>query len=127
MFLLRPNVSCIHRIICPFLTSTDLLLLIEYKSKYFPSFSILNLIGVCVCLFCKENLIQRHQLLTCSHFCRGRKTCIVLNHIHVYYCSVISLLIYHLPIGYSKLTNCGRVAQICVFNTVKLGTSASSP
>ena len=26
-----------------------------------------------------------------------------------------------------KLTHCGRVTQICVFNTVKLGTSASSP
>jgi hypothetical protein len=25
------------------------------------------------------------------------------------------------------LTHCGRVAQICVFNKVKLGTSASSP
>jgi len=25
------------------------------------------------------------------------------------------------------LTHCGRVAQICVFNTVKLGTSARSP
>jgi len=25
------------------------------------------------------------------------------------------------------LTHCGRVTQICVFNTVKLGTSASSP
>ena len=25
------------------------------------------------------------------------------------------------------LTHCGRVMQICVFNTVKLGTSASSP
>ena len=25
------------------------------------------------------------------------------------------------------LTHCGRVRQICVFNTVKLGTSASSP
>jgi hypothetical protein len=24
------------------------------------------------------------------------------------------------------LTHCGRVTQICVFNTVKLGTSASS-
>ena len=28
---------------------------------------------------------------------------------------------------FSKLTHCGRVTQICVFNTVKLGTSASSP
>jgi len=28
---------------------------------------------------------------------------------------------------YSLLTHCGRVTQICVFNTVKLGTSASSP
>jgi len=27
----------------------------------------------------------------------------------------------------SELTHCGRVTQICVFNTVKLGTSASSP
>jgi hypothetical protein len=26
-----------------------------------------------------------------------------------------------------KLTRCGRVKQICVFNKVKLGTSASSP
>ena len=26
-----------------------------------------------------------------------------------------------------KLTHCGRVTQICVFNTVKLSTSASSP
>jgi len=25
------------------------------------------------------------------------------------------------------LTHCGRVRQICVFNTVKLGTSASCP
>ena len=25
------------------------------------------------------------------------------------------------------LTHCGRVKQICVFNTMKLGTSASSP
>ena len=25
------------------------------------------------------------------------------------------------------LTHCGRVRQICVFNTAKLGTSASSP
>ena len=25
------------------------------------------------------------------------------------------------------LTHCGRVSKICVFNTVKLGTSASSP
>ena len=27
----------------------------------------------------------------------------------------------------SILTHCGRVTQICVFNTVKLGTSVSSP
>ena len=29
--------------------------------------------------------------------------------------------------GRSPLTHCGRVTQICVFNTVKLSTSASSP
>jgi len=28
---------------------------------------------------------------------------------------------------YKQLTHCGRVTQICVFNTVKLGTSACSP
>jgi len=28
---------------------------------------------------------------------------------------------------YKTLTHCRRVTQICVFNTVKLGTSASSP
>ena len=28
---------------------------------------------------------------------------------------------------YEDLTHCGQVTQICVFNTVKLGTSASSP
>ena len=28
---------------------------------------------------------------------------------------------------FELLTHCGRVTQICVFNTVKLGTSASSP
>jgi len=27
----------------------------------------------------------------------------------------------------TPLTHCGRVTQICVFNTVKLGTSASYP
>jgi len=30
--------------------------------------------------------------------------------------------LYHIP-----FTHCGRVTQICVFNTVKLGTSTSSP
>jgi len=29
--------------------------------------------------------------------------------------------------GKRILTHCGRAMQICVFNTVKLGTSASSP
>jgi len=29
--------------------------------------------------------------------------------------------------AYTELTHCGRVTQICLFNTVKLGTSASSP
>jgi len=33
----------------------------------------------------------------------------------------------HLNVNDEKLTHCGRVTQICIFNTVKLGTSASSP
>ena len=38
-------------------------------------------------------------------------------------------LFIHVDNGRSRflLTHCGRVTQICVFNTVKLGTSASSP
>jgi len=33
------------------------------------------------------------------------------------------------PLGIEPmtLTHCGQVMQICVFNTVKLGTPASSP
>jgi len=31
------------------------------------------------------------------------------------------------PLWKPILTHCGRVTQICVFNKVKLGTSASSP
>ena len=43
--------------------------------------------------------------------------------------SVISCLLVGLftQFIFDKLTHCGRVTQICVFNTVKLGTSASSP
>jgi hypothetical protein len=33
----------------------------------------------------------------------------------------------HFQQPHSFLTHCGQVTQICVFNTVKLGTSASSP
>ena len=36
-------------------------------------------------------------------------------------------LVICLPSLKSLLTHCGRVTQICVFHTVKLGTSASSP
>ena len=35
--------------------------------------------------------------------------------------------IYYIDQICTLLTHCGRVTQICVFNTVKLGTSASSP
>ena len=35
--------------------------------------------------------------------------------------------IVHITLTRFYLTHCGRVTQICVFNTVKLGTSASSP
>jgi hypothetical protein len=32
-----------------------------------------------------------------------------------------------ISVSHRPLTHCGRVTKICVFNTVKLGTSASSP
>jgi len=37
------------------------------------------------------------------------------------------MLIIYFVIPYAFLTHCGRVTQICVFNTVKLGVSESSP
>jgi len=43
------------------------------------------------------------------------------QNIHTYSYMTVSQL------QYTLLTHCGRVTQICVFNTVKLGTSASSP
>ena len=64
----------------------------------------------------------------------GSESCVM------FYCDVVAKVQKH---GYRKhkistikefskwtlnvLTHCGRVTQICVFNTVKLGTSASSP
>jgi len=54
-----------------------------------------------------------------------------VNHLHNY---VYKLQILQWAINVSTeyhvnllLTHCGRVTQICVFNTVKFGTSASSP
>ena len=45
-------------------------------------------------------------------------------YIYIYLCTVC--IIFPFTIS-KKLTHCGRVTQICVFNTVKLGTSTSSP
>jgi hypothetical protein len=41
--------------------------------------------------------------------------------------NITSVKIIFYDIFYMFLTHCGRVTQICLFNTVKLGTSASSP
>jgi len=40
---------------------------------------------------------------------------------------ILAVSILETFVGITSLTHCGRVTQICVFNTVKLGTSASSP
>jgi len=44
-------------------------------------------------------------------------------------CPVMFVTVIAVPVAelLFVLTLCGRVTQICVFNTVKLGTSASSP
>ena len=59
----------------------------------------------------------------CENFWNG--TCGDEMRIHQSNCSELR------EVGIQKddinLTHCGRVTQICVFNTVKLGTSASSP
>jgi len=39
----------------------------------------------------------------------------------------VVLIFVNADVWKESLTHCGRVTQICVFNTVKLGTSASSP
>ena len=53
-------------------------------------------------------LIQNSILCLASHFMLSSKQFLLGNYTRI-------------------LTHCGRVTQICVFNTVKLGTSASSP
>jgi len=42
---------------------------------------------------------------------------------HFYLIQLYIISVFETPL----LKHCGRVTQICVFNTVKLGTSASSP
>ena len=42
-------------------------------------------------------------------------------------CNGIALPLPYVTETQGTLTHCGRVTQICVFNTVKLDTSASSP
>jgi len=60
------------------------------------------------------------------------ETAVVVNYgLHVlskdrYWLNGIFILVFILP-SEALLTHCGRVTQICVFNTVKLGTSTSSP
>ena len=61
---------------------------------------VLQCVGMCMCRFCNV------WVCTCVGFvmCECFDNCVGV-----------------------LLTHCGRVTQICVFNTVKLGTSASSP
>jgi len=42
-------------------------------------------------------------------------------------CAVEYVCVFAIAANRLVLTHCGRVRQICVFNTVNLGTSASSP
>jgi len=51
---------------------------------------------------------------------------IIQTHSHIGVFNNRSITCNNTP-GMRILTHCGRVKQICVFNTVKLGTSASSP
>ena len=51
----------------------------------------------------------------------------VCIYIYICVCVCVCVCVHTYTHVYIILTHCGRVTQICVFNTVKLGTSASSP
>ena len=59
-----------------------------------------------------------------SHPCLGLRVSV---HFRVSYKTPVCVIVLTLFATKHSLTHCGRVTQICVFNTVKLGTSASSP
>jgi len=50
-----------------------------------------------------------------------------ISNFKMQFCKFISVLILQQLHNCNLTHNSGRVTQICVFNTVKLGTSASSP
>ena len=76
-----------------------------------------------------QSLHERVTLLRRLQKCVSSKLHPTLSIFTKFLSQLILLLIcanYH-PSWLFVLTHCGRVTQICVFNTVKLGTSASSP
>jgi hypothetical protein len=73
-----------------------------------------------------EILPSANTVHLCVSYRSQKKTAVIsLNNIKllVFVIETVSTARYELNL----LTHCGRVTQICVFNTVKLGTSASSP
>ena len=77
---------------------------------------LVGFVGLCVKMFCIRLAVQ--YSLSASNV--NQKP-----HPHSY----CNITLYFIPCNclLPSLTHCGRVTQICVFNTVKLGTSASSP
>ena len=81
-------------------------------------------------LFCvKETYIYIFLYIYILLFCTITNKCKIISQIITLL--HISTLSCHPPGAcnqyLAKLTHCGRVTQICVFNTLKLGTFASSP
>jgi len=77
-------------------------------------------------LFCEAS----HDRIVFSHMQRERFHFIKLSRWPFdLSCPAIRVYVRHIyaKLVLTNLTHCGRVTQICVFNTVKLGTSASSP
>ena len=64
-------------------------------------------------------ILYMFRTLACSSSGGLRRNCIHMQAL------VSSLSAGDCPVH--RLTHCGRVTQICFFNTVKLGTSANSP
>jgi len=71
-------------------------------------------------------------LSTQNKICSSAQTFFFAGKINPYYnvpqvLFEIAIKLFYLNKRKDALSHCGRVTQICVFNTVKLGTSASSP
>ena len=109
-----------------------------FKYRIVPRLLGLEFFCCCFLQFPKQMLEKRLELVH-EHFHIFAVGCLIITHFsrdsrpvanRILNDSdplIVSLPYITRPALTVSLTHCGRVTQICVFNTVKLGTSASSP